>query len=176
MARRRYRKEVREAIVNATLKLLEQKSFEELKIEEIMALSGFTKGTFYQYFDKKEGLWRYMVEMASNRFRMMLTTAQEEAHTPREAIDMLLKLQEKDLECWGMLMHIFAKAVVDDKMLRRRLLDRLFAFIMMFGGKATQAKAMLLLGTFISIWVEGEVPKDVREVLYNALFTHKSAI
>ncbi|NOZ92874.1 MAG: TetR/AcrR family transcriptional regulator [Dictyoglomi bacterium] len=170
--RQSYREEIRDSIAETVLKLMEHKRFDDIKIEEIMQLAGFTKGTFYQYFDRKESLWQYLVDSALEKFRMMLTKSQETASDAEEALDTLIAsiIEEKNrsLQLW----RIFAQAMTNEPMLRRRIIDRLFAFIFMFGGRASYESAMVLLGTFMCIWVEDREldREELKKILHNAVF------
>ena len=52
-------------IVDATRKLLKQKSFEEISIGDIAQEAGVATGSFYTYFKKKESIIK---ELAENDF------------------------------------------------------------------------------------------------------------
>ena len=170
--RQSYREEIRESIAETALKLMEHKRFDEIKIEEIMEVAGFTKGTFYQYFDRKESLWQYLVDSALEQFRMVLTGAEERATGAREALDILISsVMEKKAQS-PQLWRIFAQAITEDSTLRRRLIDRLIAFIFMFGGQATFEGASVLLGAFMCIWIENSPMNGdkLKTFLHNAVF------
>ncbi len=170
--RQSYRETIRDRIAETALKLMEQKKFDEIKIEEIMEIAGFTKGTFYQYFDRKESLWQHIVDSALEKFRMMLTDAEESASDAEKALDILISSVMREKEHSPQLWRIFARAIAEEETLRKRLIDRLIAFIYMFGGQATFEGASVLLGTFICIWIENS-PMDgekLKKFLHNAVF------
>jgi len=152
-----YKKKIMDTIADATLELLEKKPFDHIKIDEIMKISGFTKGTFYAYFDRKESLLEYLINKANEIFRMMLTHVQDSASDYNQALSMLLDGIFEEKARRPVLWVVFAEAAIKRNMLRLRLLDRLKAFIHMFGGHPSDEAAMLLLGSFLCIWTSKKI-------------------
>jgi len=148
-----------DTIADATLSLLEKKPFDHIKIDEIMKHSGFTKGTFYAYFDRKESLLEYLINKANDIFRMMLTHVQDSASDSTQALSMLLDGMFEEKASKPVLWVVFADAILKQSMLRLRLLDRLKAFIHMFGGYPSDEAAMLLLGSFLCIWTSEKITR-----------------
>jgi len=154
-----YKKKIMDTIADATLELLEKKPFDHIKIDEIMKISGFTKGTFYAYFDRKESLLEYLIINANDIFRMMLTHVQDNASGEAQALNMLLDGIFEEKARKPVLWIVFADAILKQNILRLRLLDRLKAFIHMFGGYPSDESAMLLLGSFLCIWTSEKITR-----------------
>lgn len=152
-----YKKKIMDTIADATLELLERKPFEHIKIDEIMKISGFTKGTFYAYFDRKESLLEYLIDKANEIFRMMLIHVQDNASDEIQALSMLLDGIFEEKARKPVLWVVFSEAAIKQNMLRLRLLDRLKAFIHMFGGHPSDESAMLLFGSFLCIWTSEKI-------------------
>lgn len=55
--------EKREKIINEALKEFEENDFESASINQIVIRSEISKGSFYQYFDDKKDLYRYILKM-----------------------------------------------------------------------------------------------------------------
>jgi AcrR family transcriptional regulator len=56
--------ELREAILDATARLLAERSFTDLAVSEILASAGVSRGTFYFYFDSKQAVLADLVRRA----------------------------------------------------------------------------------------------------------------
>jgi TetR/AcrR family transcriptional regulator, ethionamide resistance regulator len=56
--------ELREAILDATARLLAERSFTDLAVSEILASAGVSRGTFYFYFDSKQAVLAELVRRA----------------------------------------------------------------------------------------------------------------
>src|SRR6516165_12625422 len=56
--------ELREAILDATARLLAGRSFTNLTVSEILASAGVSRGTFYFYFDSKQAVLAELVRRA----------------------------------------------------------------------------------------------------------------
>lgn len=59
-------------IVNAFVRLLDQKNYEKISICEIVKESTFSRSSFYTYFATKEDLLRETVQMYSHQYAMLL--------------------------------------------------------------------------------------------------------
>jgi len=60
--RERKKEETKERIFNAAMKLFKARGFEETTIEEITEKADVAKGTFFNYFPRKEEVLRYLSE------------------------------------------------------------------------------------------------------------------
>ena len=60
--RERKKEETKERIFNAAMKLFRSRGFEETTIEEITEKADVAKGTFFNYFPRKEEVLRYLSE------------------------------------------------------------------------------------------------------------------
>jgi AcrR family transcriptional regulator len=58
--------EKRQAVVNAAVEEFAEYGFEASSINRIVANSGISKGSFYQYFEDKMDVFRYLVDMLAN--------------------------------------------------------------------------------------------------------------
>jgi AcrR family transcriptional regulator len=56
--------ELREAILDATARLLAERSFTDLAVSEILTSAGVSRGTFYFYFDSKQAVLAELVRRA----------------------------------------------------------------------------------------------------------------
>ncbi len=55
-------------IIKATLKLLKSKSFQQLQIKDICGQADVSIGSFYHYFDNKQGIIVKILDLYSERF------------------------------------------------------------------------------------------------------------
>lgn len=62
MLRESRKKELKEQIFLQALQLFHEKGFEQVTVQEITAKCGIAKGTFFNYFDKKEEILLYLGE------------------------------------------------------------------------------------------------------------------
>ncbi len=147
------REQVKGVIADVTLRLLESKSFNDIRIDELMKEAGFTKGTFYQYFDRKESLYEYLIDMAAEKFRMMLTAVDEKAKDPRDAIHLLLTKLYEEKQSRPTLWKLFVSALSDMNTLKVRLIHRLWAFVDLWGGKGSYESGVIFLGTLTVLWM-----------------------
>ena len=59
--------ELREAILEATARLLAERSFTDLAVSDILESAGVSRGTFYFYFDSKQAVLAELVRRAVTR-------------------------------------------------------------------------------------------------------------
>ncbi len=171
ISRREY---VKNVIADVALKLLEKKKFEEIRIDELMKEAGFTKGTFYQYFDRKESLYEYLIDMAAEKFRMILTSVDEKAYDPKSAIHLLLMELYGEKQKNPTLWSLFVSALSNMETLKVRLIHRLWAFVDLWGGRGSYESGVILLGTLTVLWMSSTAEDvnidNLARMLYNAFW------
>lgn len=147
------REHVKNVISDVALRLLEKKKFEDIRIDELMREAGFTKGTFYQYFDRKESLYEYLIDMSTEKFRMILTSVDETADNPKSAIHLLLMKLYEEKQRNPTLWSLFVSALSNMETLKVRLIHRLWAFVDLWGGKGSYESGVIFLGTLTVLWM-----------------------
>lgn len=75
-------------IVDASWQLFMQKGYDETTIEDIIALSGTSKGTFYHYFGGKDGLLSSLSEIFDSYYEELYPTLDKNMN----AVDKLIEL------------------------------------------------------------------------------------
>lgn len=74
------------AILNAFLTLLEKKTLDEIKVQEICEIVEISQKTFFNYFDKKESLLSYFIVLHSYEMGYLSETLLSKTKQPLEAI------------------------------------------------------------------------------------------
>lgn len=82
--------EKRERIIDAALTEFADKGFEQASLNAVVAASGIAKGSLYQYFTDKQGIFLYLFEVAVGVVRRTLLGVKEET---REA-DVFTRLEK----------------------------------------------------------------------------------
>jgi AcrR family transcriptional regulator len=62
MLREMRKKQTKEAIIKYSIELFKKKGYENVTVEEITTACGIAKGTFFNYFPKKEYILRYLMD------------------------------------------------------------------------------------------------------------------
>lgn len=62
----------REDIINAAIKIFSQNGFHKAKMEDIAKEAGIGKGTIYEYFDSKKGLFQEMISYGMAQYEKEL--------------------------------------------------------------------------------------------------------
>jgi AcrR family transcriptional regulator len=62
MLREMRKKQTKEAIIKHAIELFKQKGYENVTVEEITTACGIAKGTFFNYFPKKEYILLYLMD------------------------------------------------------------------------------------------------------------------
>ncbi len=58
----------KEQLINAAVKIFQQKGFQKTRISDIVSEAGLAQGTFYLYFESKEAIFRQITLDHSSRF------------------------------------------------------------------------------------------------------------
>ena len=82
------KKTTKSRIVEAAWKLFQEKGYEETTIEEIIALSTTSKGTFYHYFSGKDALLSSLSDLFDSYYEELLPQVPEDMN----AVDKLILL------------------------------------------------------------------------------------
>lgn len=69
--------EKKDRIFNAALKEFSTRAFSQASLNHIIKNAGIPKGSFYQYFDNKEDLYLYMIEVVSKEMTEPLSNINE---------------------------------------------------------------------------------------------------
>lgn len=101
--------ETKDRILQALISLMENKSYEEIKIKDILDLSGVSRRTFYRHFSNKNDLLNYYFNQLINRylterkhfantdnFENMLAESLNFWYQERETLHILIKHQHYD--------------------------------------------------------------------------------
>src|SRR5512145_202657 len=75
--------EKRQAVVNAAVDEFADYGFEASSINRIVANSGISKGSFYQYFEDKMDVFRYLMDMLANEKTVFF----KDKHPPSANLD-----------------------------------------------------------------------------------------
>ena len=78
-------------IVSAAWKLFYEQGYEDTTVEEIIALSGTSKGSFYHYFDGKDALLSTLSSLFDEKYEELM----EELTPDMTAMDQLLFLNQE---------------------------------------------------------------------------------
>jgi AcrR family transcriptional regulator len=89
----------RSRIVSAAWKLFYEQGYEDTTVEEIIDVSGTSKGSFYHYFDGKDALLGTLSTLFDEKYEE-LAVGLESMDTPMSAMDTLLYLNR---ELFGMI-------------------------------------------------------------------------
>lgn len=102
-------KETKDRLFQALISLMENKSYEEIKIKDILDLSGVSRRTFYRHFANKNELLNHYFEQIINRylterkyftetdnFEDMLAESMNFWYQERETLRILIKHQHYD--------------------------------------------------------------------------------
>ncbi len=103
-------KDTKDRLFQALISLMENKSYEEIKIKDILDLAGVSRRTFYRHFANKNELLNYYFEQIINRylierkyfaetdnFEDMLAESMNFWYKERETLHILIKHQHFDL-------------------------------------------------------------------------------
>ncbi len=115
----REREERKQSIMQAALKLFQEKGPEVAKMEDIASEAGFGRATLYYYFPSKEDVFTYIFETGWTRLWASIEEIVEREETPRQKFMNIL--------------HEVANVVMDDR--------ALFAFLFSAPKVATSEKA-----------------------------------
>ncbi len=90
---------VREAILQAALRLFGDKGFEACSLQEIAARAGVTKPMVHYYYESKVGLLRAVFEsVLAKMLDRLRALAVDEVHSVRERIDLLARDHRESCE------------------------------------------------------------------------------
>jgi AcrR family transcriptional regulator len=68
----------RERVLDAALAEFADQGYQAASLNRLVAQAGIAKGSLYQYFPNKEGIFRHIFQFALNRVQTTLTTVKEE--------------------------------------------------------------------------------------------------
>ncbi|WP_106769253.1 TetR/AcrR family transcriptional regulator [Paenibacillus faecalis] len=99
MLREARKKETKELIFLQAIKLFKEKGYDHVTVQEIASSCGIAKGTFFNYFSKKEEILLYLGESQLELMHQSMKEHQELEQHPREYIgrvlhDLLLRFTE----------------------------------------------------------------------------------
>jgi AcrR family transcriptional regulator len=112
---RRSSEKTKSKIISAAWKLFYEKGFERASVEDIVSLSGTSKGTFYHYFEGKDSLIGTLSTLFDEKYEELLPTLPEQA----SAIDKLLYLNRE--------LFMMIENSISIELLARLLATQLFA-------------------------------------------------
>ena len=87
MSREQRKEATRRAIVDAALRLLDQRSFSALSLREVTREAGIVPGAFYRHFDSMEALGLVLIDESFRALRDMLRVARAGQLDPNRVIE-----------------------------------------------------------------------------------------
>lgn len=90
--------QVLNTLVDVAMKLFLEKGFENTTIVEITETADVATGTFYNYFQSKEDLLRYVLTQKIDEVKSSLEELNQSSITPREKITQMLSIAGKMYE------------------------------------------------------------------------------
>ncbi|MFB9276200.1 TetR/AcrR family transcriptional regulator [Cohnella cellulosilytica] len=97
MLRETRKKDTKERIVRHAIQLFKEKGYDNVTVDEITKICGIAKGTFFNYFPKKESVLLHLVNSYAERMDEIVGQ-----HREGDLKDRLLKI-------FGELMHIYVQ-------------------------------------------------------------------
>src|SRR5512135_988540 len=67
-----------ERVLDAALAEFAEQGYQAASLNRLVAQAGIAKGSLYQYFPNKEGIFRHIFQFALNQVRRTLTAVKEE--------------------------------------------------------------------------------------------------
>ncbi len=123
----------RQLIVDAGIKVFAAHGFHAAKIEEIMDIAGFSKGTFYNYFRSKEAL---ILEILKDKTEEIREGIEELSETDMEFGELMRSIARRKLEFFrsneSFFKMVFAGAMRDGQSLPSAMHENMHAFFRMF--------------------------------------------
>jgi AcrR family transcriptional regulator len=126
--RERKKLQVLNALVNVSMKLFQEKGFDETTIVEITETADIATGTFYNYFQSKEDLLRYALSQKIDGIKSSIEELSKSPITPREKISQMLliagKMYEDDKQFFNFCTnHLVLKQPPHDSQFKEILVD-----------------------------------------------------
>lgn len=173
--RERKKEETKERIFKAALKLFRSKGFEETTIDEITERADVAKGTFFNYFPRKESVFAYLsetwVEEAEEKVEALMAGSPR-PDMGRQVIEVFIDFaafyeEDRALSKW-MVMEWHRRAQTGcDELCRRwdALGERVVAFLQRIGQVRADVPARAAAEMFASVhegtvmkWLSAEKP------------------
>ena len=107
-------------IVNAAWKLFYEQGYEDTTVEEIIDLSGTSKGSFYHYFDGKDALLSTLSSLFDEKYEELI----QELTPEMTAMDQLLFLNQ---ELFRMIENSISLDLLDHNRIYYKLLKKIIA-------------------------------------------------
>lgn len=96
--RERKKLQVQKSIVDIAMKLFLEKGFEKTTVAAIMEAADFGTGTFYNYFQSKEDILKYVLAMKLNETKISLEELNQSSINPPQKISRILLIIGKIYE------------------------------------------------------------------------------
>jgi len=93
--RERKKLQVLSTLVDVAMKLFQEKGFEDTTIAEITETADIATGTFYNYFQSKEDLLKYVLTQKIDEVKSLLEELNQSSITPREKIYRIFSIAGK---------------------------------------------------------------------------------
>ena len=123
----------RQLIVDAGIKVFAAYGFHAAKIEDIMDIAGFSKGTFYNYFKSKEALILDIIETKTEEIRTVIV---ELSNADMEFGELMKSITRRKLEFFrsneSFFKMVVAGAMRDGHALPSGMYGKMHAFFSMF--------------------------------------------
>lgn len=161
---------VKEKILNATEELLKTKSLPDISLKEIAELAGVSKGTLYYHYKNKIDILfditdRYLNEQWDS---LISWTENKEKDT---SVNRLVKyVIERNIASAGIRLHLLNAAMLGDKVMRKKLIERYEEFQKLISSKIAERTNMVsadFLTRLILLASDGLI---IQEILNNENF------
>ncbi|MGD8398879.1 MAG: TetR/AcrR family transcriptional regulator [Anaerolineae bacterium] len=107
--RERKKLETRQALLEAAWTLFRARGFDDTTVQEITEQAGVAKGTFFNYFPSKDGLWGELALWRFSQLHEALDVDRGAPASPVARIGLLFRLlYEQMLDDWQVLQQAFA--------------------------------------------------------------------
>ncbi len=129
-ARREARRASRQRILDACAALLEEKSWSEIRLDEVMERAELNRTTFYRHFDDREGLLLALLESLGLELELTKRPWEDEPTHPRQGKRAALTALTDTYVRHGRVLGAIADAAANEPMLGelyQELADRLVA-------------------------------------------------
>lgn len=126
--RERKKYQVLSTLVDVAMRLFQEKGFDETTIAEITGTADVATGTFYNYFQSKEDLLRYVLAQKIDKAKISIKELSKSSSTPREKISQMLliagKMHENDKQFFNFCTnHLVLKQPPHDSLFKDILVD-----------------------------------------------------
>ncbi len=136
--RERRREELKNRIFETSMRLFMEQGYENTTINQIASACNMAKGTFFNYFPKKESVLTYFGEMQYKRVKELAAKMLEQQLPADEILrklfrNLLEKTQENPTITKTLILEALKSSVFDDEYSNQISLTQMFAEVVKYG-------------------------------------------